>query len=114
MPATRAEDAIAGKKADVQLMAEAASQQKRDATFKELEPLRKQQAAIRAAVNDEYQSQKRWLERLKDPIEADALTVLTDAEYRDYEERFGLVFKAGMGAESVLSILERIDRKSVV
>ena len=104
-----AEDAIAGKKADVQLMAEAASQQKRDATFKELEPLRKQQAAIRAAVNDEYQAQKKWLDRLKDPIEADALNVLTDAEYREYEERFGLVFKAGMGAESVLSILERMD-----
>jgi len=103
------EDSIAGKKADVQLMAEAASQQKRDATFKELEPLRKQQAAIRAAVNEEYQSQKKWLERLKDPIEADSLNVLTDAEYREYEERFGLVFKAGMGAESVLSILERMD-----
>ncbi|MDA0301334.1 MAG: DNA-directed RNA polymerase subunit beta' [Chloroflexi bacterium] len=107
------EDSIAGKKADVQLMAEAASQQKRDATFKELEPLRKQQSAIRAAVNDEYAAQKKWLDRLKDPIEADALNVLTDAEYREYEERFGLVFKAGMGAESVLSILERMNLETL-
>ena len=107
------EDSIAGKKADVQLMAEAASQQKRDATFKELEPLRKQQNAIRAAVMDEYSTQKKWLERLKDPIEADSLNVLTDAEYREYEERFGLVFKAGMGAESVLSILERMDLETL-
>ena len=69
-------------------------------------------AAIRAAVNDEYQSQKRWLERLKDPIEADALNVLTDAEYREYEERFGLVFvtqdSPALGDDSLDGLAELI------
>ena len=35
--------------------------------------------------------------------------MLTDQEFRELDERFGLVFKAGMGAEAVLSILERIE-----
>ena len=103
------EQTIADKKADVQLMAEAAIQQKRDAAFKELQPMRDQASAIRDQVQKEYQPLVRWLDRLRDPIESDNLTVLTESEYRDYEERFGLVFKAGMGAESVLSILERMD-----
>src|SRR5690606_20735166 len=56
-----------------------------------------------------YQPLVKWLDKLRDPIEADNLSGLTEAEFREYEERFGLVFKAGMGAESVLSILERLD-----
>ncbi len=103
------EQGVADKKADVQLMAEAASQQKRDAAHKELQPMRDQAAAIRDAVQKEYQPLVKWLDRLRDPIEADNLAVLTEAEFREYEERFGLVFKAGMGAEAVLSILERLD-----
>ncbi len=103
------EQSVADKKADVQLMAEAASQQKRDQAHKELQPMRDQSAAIRDQVQKEYQALVKWLEKLRDPVEADNLTVLTEAEYRDYEERFGLVFKAGMGAEAVLAILERID-----
>ncbi|MCA9856406.1 MAG: DNA-directed RNA polymerase subunit beta', partial [Dehalococcoidia bacterium] len=103
------EQGVADKKADVQLMAEAASQQKRDAAHKELQPMRDQAAAIRDAVQKEYQPLVKWLDKLRDPIEADNLAVLTEAEFREYEERFGLVFKAGMGAEAVLSILERLD-----
>ncbi|TAJ19828.1 MAG: DNA-directed RNA polymerase subunit beta', partial [Dehalococcoidia bacterium] len=95
------EEGIASKKADVSLMADAASQQKRDQLNKELDPLRKQQAAIRDEVKTEYQASVRWLERLRDPVASDNLVVLTEAEFRDYEERFGLVFKAGMGAEAV-------------
>jgi len=103
------EQSVADKKADVQLMAEAASQQKRDAAHKELQPMRDQVAAIRDAVQKEYQPLVKWLDKLRDPLEADNLAVLTEAEFREYEERFGLVFKAGMGAEAVLSILERLD-----
>ena len=104
-----AEELIAGKKADSQMLAESASQQKRDAAFTELEPLRAREAEIRDEVKDEYAPIVKWLEKLRDPIEADALTILTENEHREYEERFGLVFKAGMGAEAILSILVRID-----
>ncbi|MPZ98772.1 MAG: DNA-directed RNA polymerase subunit beta' [Dehalococcoidia bacterium] len=107
------EETVAGKKADIQLMADAAAQQKRDAAFKELEPLRSQVAELRTAVKKEYEPLVKWLDKLRDPVEADQLMVLTEAEYREYEERFGLVFQAGMGAEAVLSILERIDMEAL-
>ncbi len=103
------EETIAGKKSDIQLMADAAAQQKRDQVFEELEPLRERSAAIRDEVTKEYEPLVKWLDKLRDPIEADALTVLSENEYRDYEERFGLVFKSGMGAEAILSILQRVD-----
>ncbi len=103
------EEAIAGKKSDFQLMAEAAAQQMRDSAFEELEPLREKSAALRAEVIKEYEPLVKWLDKLKDPIEADALVVLSEVEYREYEERFGLVFKAGMGAEAILSILQRLE-----
>ena len=71
------ESATAENKSDIQLMADAASQQKRDATFEELEPLREQSILIRNEVNKEYEPLAKWLEKLRDPIETDALTVLS-------------------------------------
>ena len=103
------EEQIATKKADLQLAAEAATQQKRDEAFGELEPLRKQVTASRAEVKKEYDPLTKRLDKLRDPVESDQLTVLTETEFRELEERFGLVFKAGMGAESILNILERLD-----
>lgn len=107
------ESTIVESKTDIQLMADAASQQKRDAAFEELEPLREQSILIRNEVNKEYEPLVKWLEKLRDPIEADALTVLSEDEFREYEERFGLVFKASMGAEAVLSILQRFDLEAL-
>ncbi|MCY4640135.1 MAG: DNA-directed RNA polymerase subunit beta' [Chloroflexi bacterium] len=104
-----AEEQIASRRSDLMLRADAERQQRRDAAFTELEPLRAQVAEVREAVRKEYEPLVKWLDRLRDPVEADALTVLSESEFRDVEERFGLVFKAGMGAEAVLSILERID-----
>ena len=103
------EEQIASRKSDLLLSADAERQQRRDAAFTELEPLRAQVAEVREAVRKEYEPLVKWLERLRDPVEADALTVLAESEFRDREERFGLVFKAGMGAEAILSILERVD-----
>ena len=103
------EERIAGQKADTQMAAEAAEQQKRDAAFKELEPLREQIAEVRTAVRKDYDALVKRLEKLRDPVESDALTILTEAEHRELEERFGLVFKSGMGAEAILAILQRLD-----
>ena len=64
------EERVASKKADVQAAAAAAEQQKRDEAFKELEPLRAQIAEERAAVSKEYGSLVKWLEKLRDPVEA--------------------------------------------
>ena len=103
------EERIAAKKADIQLATEAAMQKKRDDAFKELEPLRAQITAARTVVRKEYDALVKRLEKLRDPVEADALTILAEAEHAEMEERFGLVFKSGMGAEAVLAILQRID-----
>ena len=103
------EERIANKKADLQLMADAAKQQKRDQAFQELEPLRKQMTDARTQVRKEYDALLKRLDKLRDPVEADSLTVLTEQEHRELEDRFGLVFRSGMGAESILSILERLD-----
>ena len=103
------EERIANKKADLQLMADAAKQQQRDHAFTELEPLRKQVTDVRKQVQKEYDPLTKRLEKMRDPIEADALVVLTEQEHRELEDRFGLVFKSGMGAESILSILQRLD-----
>ena len=103
------EERTAGKKADLQAAAEAASQQKRDEAFEELAPLRTQVAEVRVAVRKENDDLLKRLDKLRDPVESDQLTVLTEQEFRELDERFGLVFKAGMGAESILGIIERID-----
>ncbi len=107
------EEQIASRKADLQLRAEAEGQHRREAAFTELEPLRAQVAEVREAVRKEYEPLAKWLEKLRDPVEADALTVLSESEFRDVEERFGLVFKAAMGAEAILAILERIDLEAL-
>ncbi|MBM4415495.1 MAG: DNA-directed RNA polymerase subunit beta' [Chloroflexi bacterium] len=106
---TAVEERIATKKADLQLMADAAIQQKRDQAFTQLEPLRQQVADARAQVRKDYDNLLKRLERLRDPIEADTLSVLTEQEHRELEDRFGLVFRSGMGAEAILSILARLD-----
>ena len=103
------EERIAVQKADTQMAADAASQKKRDEAFEELEPLRTQVAEVRNAVRKENDDLLKRLDKLRDPVEADALTVLAEQEFRELDERFGLVFKAGMGAESILGILDRID-----
>jgi DNA-directed RNA polymerase subunit beta' len=106
---TTIEEKAAHKKADFQHSVETAMQKKRDAAFKELAPLRSQVSDARTAVRKEYDSLYKRLDSLRDPVAADRLTILTEQEFREIEERFGLVFEAGMGAESVLSILERLN-----
>ena len=104
-----AEREIREQQAAVRDAAGAAIQQKRDEAFAELEPLRTQMAEVRRAVQKEHEDVRKRLEKLRDPVESDILTILTEQEFRELDERFGLVFKAGMGAEAIVSILERID-----
>ena len=35
--------------------------------------------------------------------------LLTESEYREYREKYGNAFKAGMGAEAIKELLEEID-----
>ena len=107
------EEAIAEKKTRIQTAAEIEAQRKRDEAFEELEPLRQQVATARDAVRKEHDELIKRLEKLRDPVESDTLTILTEQEFRELDERFGLVFKAGMGAEAIVGILARMDLEAL-
>ncbi len=100
---------IAARKSDVNLLADAAAQQVRDETFEKLQPLEERVRTEREAVESEFKERIRELEDLVDPVEADRITLLPEAKYRELEERYPGVFRAGMGAEAVLEVLQRLD-----
>ena len=103
------EEELAAKKTKIEIAAQGETQQRRDEAFEELEPLRQQVATARDAVRKEHEDLIKRLEKLRDPLESDTLTILTEQEFRELDERFGLVFKAGMGAEAIVGILERME-----
>ncbi len=103
------EDELKQRRADNELTTDAATQQLRDAALQETEPLKEQLASQRESVVQEYQQKIEELEDLHDPVEEDRITLLTEAQYKEYKERFGNIFSAGMGAEAVLQILQRIE-----
>ncbi len=97
------------KREDASLMSDAAMDQKRSKLLEELKPLEERAGGERQTVHAEYQQRIDELEALADPAENDKMVLLTEAVYKDMQERFGGVFEAGMGAEAVLKILERVD-----
>jgi len=81
----------------------------RDAAMAEMEPLRKKVEEEREAVRAQYLERIELLEDLKDPIAHDQCTLLAEQDLREINEAYPGLVKAGMGAEAVLQILERID-----
>src|SRR6266853_416361 len=77
-------------------------------------------AQIEAATKTQREGIQGELETLQQEIEAtrtdlDALhpkQILTDTQFRDYSERFGRAFRAGIGAEAVRELLSRIELQS--
>src|SRR5690242_16398508 len=78
------------------------------------------EAQIDGATKNEREAIQGQLEALQQEIEATrtdleglhAKQILTDTQYRDYQERFGRAFRAGIGAEAVRELLSRIDLQS--
>ena len=72
---------------------------------------------IQAATGEERERIQAELEGLDEQITSarEALEslhvkqLLTDVQYREFEERFGKVFRAGIGAEAIKELLSRID-----
>jgi DNA-directed RNA polymerase subunit beta' len=75
------------------------------------------EASIEAATKTQRDAIQGELEALQQEIEAtrtdlEALhpkQILTDTQFRDFQERFGRAFKAGIGAEAVRELLSRIE-----
>jgi DNA-directed RNA polymerase subunit beta' len=78
------------------------------------------EAQIEAATKTQRDAIQGELEALQAEIEAtrtdlEALhpkQILTDTQFRDFQERFGRSFKAGIGAEAVRDLLSRIELQS--
>ena len=103
------ESEFAEKHTELELQAEVAVQGQQDLAAAEIEPLRKKMQEEREAVGDAYREKLAELDEFKDPITHDRVTLLTDAKYHELEDKFGDVFSAGMGAEAIYAMLQRVD-----
>ncbi len=98
------------KRADAVLMADAAIETKRTKITDELRPLEERAGGARQEVYAKYEENIAELEQLVDPAANDKMVLLQEAQFKGMQDRYGMnVFEAGMGAEAVLKILERVD-----
>jgi DNA-directed RNA polymerase subunit beta' len=81
----------------------------RDSATAAMEPHRKKVNTERDAIREEYLVQIEKLQDLKDPIKDDQCTLLPESDLREWNERYPGLVKAGMGAEALLGILERVE-----
>ncbi|MBF6600984.1 MAG: DNA-directed RNA polymerase subunit beta' [Dehalococcoidia bacterium] len=103
------EEDFAKRRDDAALMADAALEQKRASVLDELTPLQERAGGERQTVYAEYQTQIDELNDLVDPAENDKMVLLTEPKFKEMQDRYGSVFEAGMGAEALLKILDRVD-----
>ena len=96
---------IAAEKAIV----ESAMEEAKALVYDELNPIQERAAEIRKETEEQFQERLNDLEDIVDPVRSDRIELLTETRYRELSDMFGHVFKAAMGAEAVLSVLERLD-----
>ncbi|MHB8515197.1 MAG: DNA-directed RNA polymerase subunit beta' [Dehalococcoidia bacterium] len=97
------------KRDDIVLMADAALEQKRASVIEELAPLQERAGGERQIVYAEYQAQIDELNDLADPADNDKMILITEAKFKEMQERYSGVFEGGMGAEALLKILDRVN-----
>jgi len=100
---------ITQKKSDAELLADAAAEEKKASAAAETEPLMKKMQEEREAVGSSYRESMLEIEDLKDPVTHDCVTLLPDAKLREFQDRFGDIVSAGMGAEAIRTLLQRLD-----
>src|SRR5947199_1439745 len=88
----RTKERVEADKKALESQIEAATKTQRDAIQGELEALQQEIEASRTDLEGLHPKQ-----------------ILTDTQYRDFHERFGRCFRAGIGAEAVRDLLSRID-----
>src|SRR5438093_681631 len=88
----RTKERVDADKKALEAQIEAATKTQRDAIQGELEALQQEIEASRSDLEGLHPKQ-----------------ILTDTQYRDFHERFGRCFRAGIGAEAVRDLLSRID-----
>ncbi|MDO8614430.1 MAG: DNA-directed RNA polymerase subunit beta' [Dehalococcoidia bacterium] len=88
---------------------EASVEKLRTSAMSAMEPLRRKVNEERESVRAEYLARIGELEDLKDPIRDDQCTLLPEQTLRELNEKCPGLVKAGMGAEAVLDILDRLE-----
>ncbi len=88
---------------------QSAMEEAKAALYDELNPLQERAAEIKRETEEQFQERLNDLEDIVDPVRNDRVELLTETRYRELSDMFGHVFKAAMGAEAVLSVLERLD-----
>ena len=111
--AERRSAALEARRAQERQVAEAEAEAEisrlREAAFAEMDPLRKKINAERESVREQYKKQIEELEDLKDPVRNDQCTLLQEHTVREINAKHPGLLQAGMGAEAILDILERLE-----
>ena len=81
----------------------------RDKAKAAMDPIRKKINAEREELRADYLQKIDEIEDLKDPSEDDECTLLPEQTFREINERYPGIVTAGMGAEAVLQILDKVD-----
>jgi DNA-directed RNA polymerase subunit beta' len=93
----------------VDLDVDNALEEAKAARFDDLHPLQERRQQIIRETEQQFAERLKDLEDLRDPVRDDVIQLKTEAEYRELSDSFPHVFKAAMGAEAVLKVLERLD-----
>jgi len=73
------------------------------ATVEEVNQLRRNSIEEKSRLEDELAEDKQKLEELQ------VKALLTESQYHDLKQKYGHIFEAGMGAESILQIIKNIN-----
>ncbi|MFN2581892.1 MAG: DNA-directed RNA polymerase subunit beta' [Candidatus Dormibacteria bacterium] len=89
-------------------------QETEDTAGAEIAELRAEAEGSRAekefSARDELENLREEIKKQRDELESLApRDLLTDTQYREYVEKFGKVFKAGIGAQAVRELLQKIE-----
>ena len=111
----KTEKTVAAAEARLATQAESDEQQTRDDVFAQEEGLRERLATVRDRAQQELEQRVEQLESLTDPVTTMDFSnaIITEQRAEELMERYPGVAEMGMGAESVLSILKRVDLESV-
>jgi len=103
------EEEHARKRQDLLLKAEEAAEAQRSATMAQVAALQRKLQEEQEQLKAHYNALAQDLDELQDPVANDKITILTESRCQELSERWGEILRAGMGAEALLEILERLD-----
>ena len=87
-----------------------------DEEFKNKSQNIKKQAKDKNKISNPEQDNLKdtYLARKQEILSLDLLAVLSEAQYREYISRYGEIFEAGTGAETIRALFEKIDLKKEI